>query len=90
MKTIYKYPVLIVDSFSLELPTQSKILAFQVQEGEPFIWALVDTGHDLEERFFSVRGTGNLIEPERAKSDIYIGTVQMQYGFVWHLFEVMK
>ena len=90
MKTIYKYAIPILDEFMIKLPIWSKILAFQVQDETPVIWVLTDTNYPMEERNFSIRGTGNPIEGGSVESDIYIGTVQKKHGFVWHLFEVAK
>lgn len=90
MITIYKYPVPILDSFELALPIHSRILAFQIKDETPFIWALVDTCNDIETRTFSIYGTGKPIESKTIYHDKYIGTVQKKFGFVWHLFEVLN
>ena len=83
---IYKYPVpLDKVFFALKLPYKAKILAFQVQDGVPVIWALIDKNTVAELRQFAIRGTGTPMNDWRS-SDTYIGTVQMP-PFVWHLFE---
>jgi len=86
---IYKY-VLPIDKvfFDATLPCDAKILAFQVQNGEPVIWALVDTEALEEVRHFAIRGTGTAMNDWRS-TDIYIGTVQIP-PFVWHLFETKE
>ncbi len=71
--------------FDLAMPYRSKILAFQVHNGEPVIWVLVDTDTVSDMRHFAIRGTGEAMNDWRS-SDIYIGTVQIP-PFVWHLFE---
>jgi len=83
---IYKYPVPLDKAFfDLELPYKAKILAFQVQDGVPVIWALIDNDMVSEMRHFAIRGTGTRMNDWRS-TDTYIGTVQMP-PFVWHLFE---
>lgn len=86
MITIYKYSVPIKDEFELELPQGAKILAFQTQNDDPMIWALVDSEKETGKRKFTIRGTGNPIESDMVDDDVYIGTIQKD-GFVWHLFE---
>ena len=97
---IYKYPIpMVVNSsllpahkFTLELPKSgiriSKILAFQVKDDLPYIWAAIpDKPHDeMEKRNFEIYGTGQEIEYNRDR--VYIGTIQLD-EFVWHLFEVV-
>lgn len=89
MVTIYKYSVPITDEFELALPLGAHILAFQNQDNEPVIWALVNSENEMVKRKFAIRGTGNPIESSTA-DDVYIGTIQTQMGLVWHLFEVEK
>lgn len=89
MRIIYKYEVPInLSFFHLELPLEAEILAFQVQDNTPVIWALVDPKTVKEMRHFAVRGTGEAMNDWRS-TDKYIGTVQMP-PFVWHLFETKK
>lgn len=42
MLQVFKYPILVVDYFSLKLPQGAKILSVQEQYDEPQVWALVD------------------------------------------------
>ena len=92
---IYKYPVPLDKAFfDLELPYNTKILAFQLQgvpgtnAAQPVIWALIDKNNVLDMRHFAIRGTGTPMNDWRS-SDIYIGTVQIP-PFVWHLFETKE
>jgi hypothetical protein len=83
---IYKYPVPINEVFfDIAMPYKAKILAFQLQNGEPVLWALVDTDTVGAMRHFAIRGTGTPMNDWRS-TDTYIGTVQIP-PFVWHLFE---
>ena len=86
---IYKYALPIDKKFfDLALPYGAKILAFQLQNGEPVIWALVDKDTVVDMRHFAIRGTGENMNDWRS-TDTYIGTVQMP-PFVWHLFETKE
>lgn len=86
---IYKYEVPVdLSFFHLELPFRAKILAFQVQDNRPVLWALVDPETAKEMRHFAVRGTSEAMNDWRS-TDKYIGTVQMP-PFVWHLFETKE
>lgn len=84
---IYKYPIPIIDKFVIEMPLDSKILSFQMQNELPMIWAAIWENSLTEERKFSIRGTGHDIDMDFVKQ--YIGTVQQFSGnLVWHLFEM--
>jgi len=86
MKTVWKFNVSIQEDFSLLMPRGAKILKLDLQQGEPKIWALVDSDNPAEERNFIGRGTGHLIDNPVCD---HIGTVVMMNGtFVYHVFEV--
>lgn len=84
---IFKYAIPMEEKFTLELPIHSKILSFQIQNEQPFIWVLVDPDKNLRPRYFTLVGTGYEFDhhPDTMK---YIGTIQMANGaLIWHLFE---
>jgi len=84
---VYKYPVLMDDTFAIMLPKRHRVLSVQVQNGQPQIWVLVDLDGETEEVKFHLAGTGNLIAGD-APSWTYIGTFQMSGGaLVFHLFQ---
>jgi len=84
MKTIYKYPLEVIDSQEVELPVTAVVLSVQVQNGKPFLWALVDTTFDTEKRIIHIYGTGHPIE----KVHRYVNTFQMMNGqLVFHVFQ---
>lgn len=86
MTTIYKYPVEIADEFWVEMPTGARILTVQVQNGEPFIWAQVETTAPYEPRGFRVVGTGHPMSDAEMGMP-YVGTFQLEGGaLVFHLF----
>jgi len=92
MKKVFKYTLAFTDYVELELPVGAKILHFDIQHGDPRIWALVDPTHTVEReiRKFRLAGTGHPIT-ELDSELKFIGTVMMQGGtLVWHLFEVIK
>lgn len=86
MITIYKYGIPEERIFKISMPANAKILALQTQRGDPQIWVLVGTDNKMEERTFSIYGTGSEIENSYNQS--YIGTFQ-QFGgtLIWHVFE---
>ncbi len=83
-QTVYKYSLRIDDEQMVLLPEQARILAVQVQNGRPCLWALVDTALPAEPRKILIRGTGH----DAAGVGRYISTFQMQGGaLVFHAFE---
>jgi hypothetical protein len=81
-KVIYKYEV---DNIVV-MPHKAEILTVQLQNGRPWIWALVDTEKPSVERNFNVIGTGWEIEECNHK---YIATFQ-DGDMVWHVFEILE
>lgn len=85
---VWKFPVEMTERFTVVMPTAT-VLCVQVQNGRPYIWALVDPDTNLySERKFLIAGTGEEIDahPDDLK---YIDTWQMNGGsLVFHLFEV--
>lgn len=86
MRTIYKYPLELVDYQRIGMPSGAKILCVQEQDGRLCLWAkvFIHSGVESETRLFHIFGTGNPM-PEMTKL-IYIGTAQSG-RFVWHVFE---
>lgn len=81
-KVIYKYEV---DTI-VTMPDKAEILTVQLQNGRPWIWALVDISEQLVERNFNIIGTGWEIEEVNHK---YIATFQ-DGSYVWHVFEILE
>lgn len=87
MKTIFKYPLTMSSTQTLQMPQKAKILSLQTQNGVPCLWALVETTNQKEPRTFQIIGTGEEITDIGYKE--YIGTFQMHGGFlVFHLCEL--
>ena len=89
IKKVFKYNVMVADSFHLEIPIGAEILTVQVQRGVPQIWALVDPSLQNEVRTFRLSGTGHPVDVSDYRDDLkYIGTFQIDSGYlVFHLFE---
>jgi hypothetical protein len=85
MNRIYKYPIPINDEIVIVMPKGAKVLTVQIQKSQPFIWALVDTEKEPEERRFYLYGTGMTV----THCESYIGSFQMLGGgLIYHLFEM--
>jgi hypothetical protein len=82
---IFKYPAPIADLLSIEMPAKAKVLTVQLQRGEPQIWALVDDDGSLVPREFRWVGTGRGLGEPLGE---YVGTLQIEGDFVFHLFEL--
>lgn len=90
MITIYKYPLQITDSQSIEIPACHKILDIQFQESQLVLWALVNPNFVKLLKHIYIFGTGQPIEHYSNPSMFtdtyqYLKTIQ-QNGFVWHIF----
>lgn len=82
---VWKFPVPLVDGFTLDMPSGAKLLAVQTQNGGAWLWALVDPAQPKEVHQFHLRGTGH---PIQDPSWVYVATFQMRNGnLVFHLFE---
>jgi hypothetical protein len=76
---IYKYEV---------SPEGAQILSVSVQDGEPYIWALVDPGAPKEEHHFKILPTGMPFDPDGLT---YIGSFHgVGAWMVLHLFAVSQ
>ncbi len=82
---VWKYPLDLREYQTIEMPMGAELLTFQTQNDVATLWALVNETQNKTTRLFRIAGTGNPID-DKIKS--YVGTVQMQNGLVWHLFEI--
>ena len=87
MKSIWKYPLHLVESQEIQLPAESEILYIGEQQGELFLWALVDPKEtEFTVKTILIKGTGEPIEEEGLR---HLRTVITEAGlFVWHIFVV--
>ena len=67
------------------LPLGYKILSVQQQRGKICVWVQIDPDRDTQEVTFFIRCTGD--EIKNSKSIVYLNTVQMDDGLVWHVFK---
>lgn len=89
MRTIFKYPLQVTDAQSLTMPTGAKPLCVQLQHGQPYLWAQVDTERPAAFVSFMTFGTGHPM-PESEPLH-YVGTYQLEGGaLVFHVFEVLR
>lgn len=83
-QTIHKYSLRIDDEQVILLPKGAQILTVQIQNEQPFLWALVDPIYAEEPRKVLIRGTGH----DALGLGRYISTFQMRGGaLVFHAFE---
>ena len=88
-KTIWKYPLNIEDDHILEIPSPAIPLCFQVQDGIPTLWCLVDPELKKVTKVFRLAGTGHQINNSLGEL-VHIGSVQLLGGkLVYHLFEIL-
>lgn len=83
---IYKYKVPFLGKAVVLMPVGAKILTVARQGNWIMTWVLVDINAMLEERTMGVFATGEAIPDDVA----YIGTVHMNDGLVWHVFEYSR
>lgn len=84
MKTIYKYPLRVIDEQIIYIPWGAKILSVQVQNGDPCLWALVDSMRTKQEYTIQIVGTGQYIDDPLEELQ-FLETFQID-SFVGHVF----
>ena len=84
MQSVYKYKIQPFNETHY-FPDGARILSVGEQDGDMFVWALVNSNIPAETpRRIKAYGTGHPIEDGNR---VFIGTVQMQNGLVFHFFE---
>lgn len=86
MKTIWKYPIPIIDNIiTIEIPEKATIIYVDIQNELPHIWVEVNPYATKETRRFATFGTGH----EFTEKSIYLGSYQRFNGaFVGHIYEL--
>lgn len=79
---IWKFPV--VGSSAVLMPEGAVILSAGEQDGVICIWAVVNISKPKVERTIEVIGTGWRMD---WSARVFIGTVQMLNGLVFHVFD---
>jgi hypothetical protein len=81
---IWKYELEVTDEQVVTLPAGARILALQVQHGQPCLWALVDPDAAKTPWKFRTVGTGHRVDFDTGS---YVGTYQVRGGaLVFHVF----
>lgn len=88
MKQVWKFPLPVTGVNVITMPAHAEVLAFQLQDTAPTIWAKVDPIMMKMPRKFFLAGTGWDLPPDNVLK-AYHGTVQA-HGLVWHLFELRE
>jgi len=85
--TVWKFPLRVDDTQTIEMPSGSEVLCVQNQSDTPTLWARVPNVHaPMMERKFHLIGTGHQAGTRDLRQ--YIGTVQIMGGMlVFHVFE---
>jgi hypothetical protein len=87
MKTVFKYPLRLIDTQDVSMPDDAEILCVQIQNEVPTIWAKVDDENGPVTRKFRIAGTGHDLKGDELA---YIGTFQLHAGaLVFHVFEII-
>jgi hypothetical protein len=86
---IYKFPLQLADQQTIDVPTGTRVLDVQMQNGAITVWALVPQGPVRPHRIY-LFGTGFDVPSSSLTTLTHIGTVQTPSGFVWHLFTDWK
>jgi hypothetical protein len=91
MKTIWKFPLEVIDFWDVAMPQGAEIICLQMNNKKPTIWAIVEDQAPInwEKRSFRTYGTGH--EASSASKKAYVGTYQFTVHstvFVFHVFEI--
>ena len=86
MKSIWKFPLQVMDSQEIEMPSHAQVLTVQVQGEQPCLWAIVTPYAPKVTRTVRIYGTGHPAPDDLSRAD-YVGTFQlMGGGLIFHVF----
>lgn len=84
--TIWKFSLDATDT--VKIPITHRIISVGEQDGHITLWAIVDPGSRIIDKTFLVVGTGDRgWRMDGIMQRNFVGTVQMEDGLVWHVFE---
>lgn len=89
MRTIYKYKLprdgqtITITEYIIE------VLHIDTQDGQPTLWAVVDTDK-VQETEIVAWGTGWPLPDDVYYETKYLGTAEDGYGYVWHYFAATR
>lgn len=87
MRTIWKFPLSIVDEQDIVLPVDSHILCVQTQHEVPCIWVELDPAEPMRKlkHRITIEGTGHWVAEDAGS---YVGTFQVRGGdLVFHVYD---
>lgn len=83
--TIWKYPLKVTHTQTVNVPFRAEFLTVQVQHGQPMLWALVNPKNPKVNIAVHVVGTGH--DASHVADCQYVGTFQLHGGrLVFHVF----
>lgn len=82
---IWKYDLVVGSNF-IRMPVGADILSAGIQDNRVTIWAQVDPEAERYLRSVRVFGTGWELPP--AANDNFVGTVVVQDGSAWHVYDM--
>ena len=85
-RVIWKFELTESGFQEIELRKGYEFLTIQMQNGNPYIWVLLDPNEEKETERFEIYGTGHEIHYDMGVSREYLGTFQ-ERSLVWHLFK---
>ena len=88
MKRIYKFKLSVQHDQTVLLPNGYRILSVGEQQGDITMWVMVDPDLPTTECYIRLYGTGHSIKEDMGYENIYLDTVIMSNGLVWHVFEM--
>jgi len=83
MKTIFKYEFEVNDKIDIPTFYNAELLKILATHKNLTFWFLVDTTKPKQIYTVAVYGTGHPCDKD---TDLYLDTVRMNNGLVWHLF----
>ena len=84
-EVIYKYPLRPWSIF-IDIPRDANILSAGAQKDDIVVWAAVNPAEPLVSRLVAAHPTGIRI-PFALRGAQFVGTVQMDDGLVFHIFD---
>lgn len=94
MRTIYKYNLEVTDEQIISAPYFVAVLSVGVQNDKPVIWVIVDTENEQANYTVKIVTTGSDISDIKGRMTgvgnfddwYYLGTFELNNGFVGHVF----
>lgn len=85
METIWKYELSLDKCQQIKAPAGWKPMSVQLQRNTLCLWAVVDTNNKLCSNKVWLHITGEAL-PDRPVDRVFVGTIQMPSGIVYHVF----